>query len=104
MTEEEKQKPLILELRKLAGQIGEIEDAEPFPREADSENYDFQIKTGLATALNEIFDYDLQGLVHFFGYCLIQNSVEIDDRMACLLDSLVREAEDQLTKHDQESE
>jgi len=57
MTEEEKQQPLILKLRKLAGAIGEIENE--FTDVCDSENYDLQVQTGLSTSIAEIFDYDI---------------------------------------------
>ncbi len=92
MTDLEKQEPLILQLRELAGQIGEIENE--IPEAWDAENYDFQVQIGLATSIVEILDYDIQKVIRWFSYCLMNcGGIEIDPRVDALLDALANEVE-----------
>ena len=92
MTDSERQEPLILKLREIAGQIGEIENE--IPEACDAENYDFQVKIGLATSIVEILDYDIPQIVHWFGWCLMRcGGIEIDPRIDALLDALANEVE-----------
>jgi len=100
MTDSEKQAPLILKLRELAGQIGEIENE--IPEACDAENYDFQVKIGLATSIAEILDYDIQRTVRWFGYCLMNcGGIGIDPRIEALLDALANEVECQAEAADE---
>ena len=49
MSTDKNKEQLILQIRKLAGQLGELMDSEPVDP-SDAENYDYQVMTGLAGA------------------------------------------------------
>ena len=88
---EERGNELVQKIRDAAGELGamtdELEDV------ADAENYDFQVRTGLAMAITEILEWNPIDATVWFGYCLISCGVNIDDRVQCLIDSLCREIE-----------
>jgi hypothetical protein len=101
-TDEARVKELSEAVRQLAGQIG---PADYLPKEGDAANYDFQVQSGLATAVAHILNRDLDELITWFGYCLIEVGIELPDaRIAALLDALRREAESQLGEDDDDSE
>jgi hypothetical protein len=107
MSNETKIEELIVQLRKVAGEIGELEAPGVYsPRAADAEDYDFKIQTGLARAALEIYDYDPSETIRWFGYCLIGLGMNVaDGRMQTLLDALDREqfAQSQANEDDSES-
>jgi hypothetical protein len=107
MSNETKIDELIVQLRKIAGKIGELQSPGAYsPSAADADDYDFKIQLGLAQAVVEIFDYDLSEAINWFGYCLIQLDMNHDYRRTdTLLDALKRElyAQDDANEDDSES-
>jgi hypothetical protein len=57
MRDHDKETELILQIRNLAGQIGEINHSEQVGK-SDAEDYDFKVLTGLANATVEVIDFD----------------------------------------------
>ena len=106
MSNETKIDELIVQLREIAGEIGELQDPGVYsPRVADAEDYDFKIQIGLARAAVEIFDYDPSKTITWFGHCLIGLGMSVDDgRMRTLLDALDREQFAQSLANEDDSE
>ena len=106
MNNETKIEELVVQLRNIAGEIGELENPEGYSRRAsDADDYDFKIQIGLARAAIEIFDYDPSKTIYWFGYCLIDLGMNTDDgRMQALLDALDREQHAQFLSNEDESE
>jgi hypothetical protein len=94
MDKENQRSEIVRQIRRLAGELGAIEDE--LENVADAENYDFQVQTGLAAAVTEILEDNPFSAIRWFGYCLISCGVEADPRIICLLDSLDREVDSQL--------
>ena len=92
---------LIREIRSLAGRIGADDE---LPNVADSVNYEYQVDTGLASAVAELLFNHPQNAIPWFGYCLIECGVDIDERMSALMDALRREVDSQLDEEDDETE
>ncbi len=89
----ETEKRLIRQIHDLGGELGmKLDDLENV---SDAENYEYQVATGLAEAVAQIFERDPFKAVSWFGLCLISCDVEVDDRVGCLLDSLKREIDEQ---------
>lgn len=82
----------IIRIRKLAGEIGSHRNIEKL---SDSENYEFQVDTGLAQAVAHIQGFDPARLIYWFVFCLIDLDLEVDDRLRALLDALEREIQSQ---------
>jgi hypothetical protein len=105
-TTPEAESQIIEEIRRLAGTLGHDCD-----ERLDSEAYAAQVETGLAQAVVEILDKSPEGLVHWFGHCLIQYSFWGESetkqaRIMALLDALGNEAQNQAEEHgpDEETE
>jgi hypothetical protein len=101
MRDHDKETELILQIRNLAGQIGEINHSEQVGK-SDAEDYDFKVLTGLANATVEVIDFDPGKLLHWVGYCLIGLGADIDPRVQSLMDALVNEVMNQLENQDDE--
>ena len=95
MSTDKNEEQLILQIRKLAGQLGELMDSEPVDP-SDAESYDFQVMTGLARATVDITDFDPEKLYKLLGYCIIGLGLEINPRISALMDALRNEVNDQL--------
>lgn len=85
--------PKIIRIRKLAGQIGASVKLE---NSSDSENYGFQVLSGLADAAVEILEYNPCDLIDFFGACLENLGVNPKSRIGFFLCALHDEVHDQL--------
>ena len=106
MNNETKIDELTVQLRKIAGEIGELQNPGVYsPKAADADDYDFKIQIGLARAVIEIFDYDPSEVIDWFGFCLMNLGMNADDgRMQTLLDALDREQLAQSLANEEDSE
>lgn len=86
---------LIQTIRELSGKIGMLEKME-WPGAPDSKEYCFQVRSGLATAVNEILDFDFAAQMQFFRYCISRFVDPDNERIAALLDALQNEIEEQM--------
>lgn len=88
------EKTIIRQIRELAGKLGILEKME-WPGAADSSEYDFQVRCGLATTVCEILDHDLAALTQFYRYCLAGIVDPDNPRIAALMEALQNEIEAQ---------
>lgn len=100
--DEKRQEQLIIEIRRLAGEIGSMQDS--LDKGGDAENYDYQVRTGLAVAVDDILGYDPKEVVRWLGHCLIPMGIDVNDRVEALLDALSREIDAQLAERDEEED
>lgn len=95
MNDNERTKAIILQIRDLAGQIGILRNE--LPGSPDAEEYEFQVRIGLAEAAMEILDTDVRGIIHWFGNCHFDFGCDpTNARIATLTDVLAQEIEAQI--------
>jgi hypothetical protein len=106
MNNETKIDELIVQLREIAGEIGELDMPGVYsPEASDADDYDFKIQIGLARAVIEIFDDDPSKTIFWFGRCLMRLGMDTEDgRMQTLLDALEREEHAQFLAKEDDSE
>jgi hypothetical protein len=97
MSTEKIEEQLILQIRELAGQLGELHHREQ-EGPSDAEHYDFQVMVGLANATVDITDFDPDKLFYWLGYCIIGLGLDMDPRICALKDALENEVNEQLDK------
>jgi hypothetical protein len=97
MSTEKIEEQLILQIRELAGQLGELDHCEQ-EGPSDAEHYDFQVMVGLAKATVDITNFDSAKLFYWLGYCIIGLGLDVDPRIRELMDALENEVNEQLDK------
>ncbi len=103
MSTENKEEELILQIRSLAGQLGELDHREQ-EGPSDAEHYDFQVMVGLANATVDITNFDPDKLFYWLGYCILRLGLDVDPRIRALMDALQNEVNTQLDTMLEDSE
>jgi len=91
---EAKIKTLVDQIHRMAGEIGVL-NGNNLEKAADAEDYEFQVETGLAVAAASILQDDIDKIITWLGYCMIDLGYEPNDRVAALMDALRRELYEQ---------
>jgi hypothetical protein len=98
MSTDKNEEQLILQIRELAGKLGELHFSEQ-EGPSDAEHYDFQVMVGLSMATVDVSNHHPEKLFYFLEHCIIGlglGNMENNPRISALKDALQYEVRDQL--------